>query len=228
MTTFNNDSSPRPSDRHRVRQEIQSLILSGDVKPGSKLLQVELAKRFGVTQNVVREALLELQFSGLVEARDNKGIFVGNLTPHKFLEYLDVRAALEGLVASLCCDHISRAEVRELKDIAAEIKIAARENRVDDDVALDKKFHQTLLKIAQNTVITQIIEAYWPLMKIFSAKIDPNIVFQEHMAILDAMEQGQRSQAESRMREHILNSKRLIEQRIRDNQFEPQWLKEKL
>lgn len=225
MTTTNNFSSPRPSDRHRVRQEIQSLILSGKVKPGSKLLQVELAKRFGVTQNVVREALLELQFTGLVEAHDNKGIFVGNLTPHKFLEYLDVRAVLEGLVASLCCEYISRAEARELRNMVAEIKKAAQENRLDDDAALDKKFHQRLLTISRNTVVAQITEAYWPVMKIFSAQTDPNTVFQEHMGILDAIEQDQRPEAENRMRQHIMNSKRLIEQRIRDNQFEPQWLK---
>ena len=74
------DSAPGATlARHRVRDGIQRLILSGEYQPGQRLVQQELAGRFGVAQSVVRESLLELQFCGLVEAVDNLGMFVSGL-----------------------------------------------------------------------------------------------------------------------------------------------------
>src|SRR3954453_9620210 len=72
--------------RHRVRDSIQQMILSGERHPGSKLRQQELAERFGVAQGVVREALLELQGFGLVETIDNRGIYVSQLDKSRLLE----------------------------------------------------------------------------------------------------------------------------------------------
>ncbi len=221
------EEKTRPSDRHRVRKGIQSLILSGKAASGSKLVQMDLARRYGVTQNVVREALLELQSCGLVEARDNRGVFVGELTPRKFLEYLDVRAALEGLVASLCCEYITRAEIRRLKETAEAIRKAGKENRIEDDIALDKEFHHSLLQVSKNGILAQIIETYWPLARILSAQAEPDTTFREHMAIIHAIEKGSPQDAEQRMRDHIINSKHLIEERIKDGSFEPLWLKPK-
>src|SRR3954462_6861348 len=85
--------------RHRVREDVRRLILSGELSPGMRLTQQQLAKRFGVAQSVVRESLLELQFSGLVEMVDNLGIFVSELDTNTLLQAYQVREMLEGLSA---------------------------------------------------------------------------------------------------------------------------------
>jgi DNA-binding GntR family transcriptional regulator len=172
----------------------------------------------------VREALLELQSCGLVEARDNRGIFVGELTPRKFLEYLDVRAVLEGLAASLCCEHMSRAEIRELKETAEAIRKAGKENRIEDDIALDRVFITACCRFQERYLPKSL--RLWP-GEDTSAQAEPDTTFREHMAIIHAIEKGNPQDAEQRMRDHIVNSKHLIEERIKDGSFEPLWLKPK-
>ena len=107
-----NSVVPRPEPaprvtRHRVRDSIQQMILSGERHPGSKLRQQELAEHFGVAQGVVREALLELQGFGLVETIDNRGIYVSQLDRARLLEAFHVREMHEGLAARLCCERVA-------------------------------------------------------------------------------------------------------------------------
>src|SRR3954451_2960272 len=115
-TTTTNGSS-QTSARGRVREDVRRLILSGELKPGTRLTQQHLAKRFGVAQSVVRESLLELQASGLVRSVDNLGIFVSDLDTHSLIRAYFVREMLEGLAPRLCCELASRADVRALYEM---------------------------------------------------------------------------------------------------------------
>src|SRR3954470_10291747 len=107
--------------RHHVRENLQRMILSGEREPGSKLRQQELAERFQVAQGVVREALLELQASGLVETVDRRGMFVTKLDKSRILEAFEVREVHEALAVRLCCERANRGQLRELMDLAEEI-----------------------------------------------------------------------------------------------------------
>src|SRR3954447_9663692 len=117
MTENGASTATQQTARGRVRDELRKLILIGEFPPGSRLTQQQLAKRFGVAQSVVRESLLELQSTGLVEAVDNLGVFVAGLDNAKLIEAYHVREMLEGLAARLCCEHASRADVRQLYEL---------------------------------------------------------------------------------------------------------------
>src|SRR5206468_11093599 len=106
--TGDESSAVSTTARHRVREEVRRLILGGELKPGERLTQQHLAKRFGVAQSVVRESLLELQFSGLVRSVDNLGIFVSDLDTNTLIQAYHVREVLEGLAARLSCERASR------------------------------------------------------------------------------------------------------------------------
>src|SRR5437016_13257334 len=112
MTIENGAASSTQTARGRVRDELRKLILSGEFGPGTRLTQQQLAKRFGVAQSVIRESLLELQSSGLVESVDNLGVFVAGLDNPKLLQAYQVREMLEGLAARLCCELVSRADLK--------------------------------------------------------------------------------------------------------------------
>src|SRR5918993_1763707 len=114
-------SAQSTTARSRVREDVRRLILSGELRPGTRLTQQQLAKRFGVAQSVIRESLLELQFSGLVRSVDNLGIFVSELDTDRLLQAYEVREMLEGLAARCCCERASRADVRELYEMAQRI-----------------------------------------------------------------------------------------------------------
>src|SRR3954452_25030502 len=91
------NGSTQTTARGRVREDVRKMILSGELKPGTRLTQQHLAKRFGVAQSVVRESLLELQASGLVRSVDNLGIFVSDLDTIALLHAYQVREVIEGL-----------------------------------------------------------------------------------------------------------------------------------
>src|SRR6476646_7598331 len=112
---------PESSARGRVREDVRRLILAGELKRGTRLTQQHLAKKFGVAQSVVRESLLELQASGLVRSVDNLGIFVSDLDTNTLIQAYYVREVLEGLAARLSCERASRADLRDLHEMAERI-----------------------------------------------------------------------------------------------------------
>src|ERR1044071_10384721 len=106
--------------RGRVSQGIRRMILSGELRPGDRLLQQHLARTFGVSQSVMRESLLETQFTGLVESVNGIGASVGPIDLKQLFDAYEVREMLEGLAARVCCAHASPVDVRELTEAAHE------------------------------------------------------------------------------------------------------------
>jgi len=211
--------------RHKVREGIQQMIVRGQCKPGSRLRQQELAKRFGVGQGVVREALLELQVSGLVETFDNRGVFVGELNTNTLLEAYRIREMHEGLAVRLCCEHITRAEVRGMKILAEEIYEAGTSGDMGKMGQLDRQFHNEILEKSDNKLLIRLVDSYSILQKIVHGKRDPAPVKEEHLAILDAIEKGRADEAEHLMREHISTGRKFVEDQIKSGAFIPEWVK---
>ena len=210
--------------RHEIRDTLQQMILSGERQAGSKLVQQQLAKRFGVAQGVVREALLELQAYGLVETIDNRGVFVSELSNQKLLDSFDVREIHEGLAARLCCDRITRIEVRELAEVVQRIHALARQDKAMEAASLDREFHQRLTHISRNSMLIRLAENYRVLGKVIQMSRDPDAVRDEHLAILNAVEEGRPDDAERLMRTHIRIGKQALEEHIAQGKFVPRWL----
>src|SRR5689334_18449813 len=93
---------PHRSLRSRISEDIRRMILSGRLRPGDRLLQQQLAKQFGVSQSVLREALLEIQFTGLVEGSNGVGVSVARIDIKQVFDAYEVREMLEGMAARLC------------------------------------------------------------------------------------------------------------------------------
>ena len=210
--------------RHQVRDSLQRMILAGERPPGTKLVQQQLAKRFGVAQGVVREALLELQAFGLVESIDNRGIFVSELTVKKLLDSFDVREIHDGLAARLCCERMNRLELRELAHVAEEMHALARQDKLMEMANLDREFHRRLILASENSLLIRLADNYRLLGKVIQMSRDPDEVRAEHLAILKAIEEGRADEAESQMRNHIRTAKKGLERQIAEGAFVPHWL----
>lgn len=210
--------------RHHVRDRLQQMILSGQCKPGSKLVQQGLARRFGVSQAVVREALLELQVCGLVEAVDNRGIYVGRLDAQKLIESYEVREVHEGLAARLCVERVTRAEIRALEELAERICRLGNADRVQDMALLDREFHQQLLRLSGNSMLIRLADNYWVFGKVVRLGRSPRAVHKEHMAILRAIAANRASDAERLMRDHIRFGREKLIQQVKSGKFVPVWV----
>ncbi|MBI4579032.1 MAG: GntR family transcriptional regulator [Planctomycetes bacterium] len=204
---------------------MQQMILSGQCRSGSKLVQIQLARQLGVAQCVVREALLELQASGLVETVDNRGAFVGELNAERLLESFDVREAHECLAVRLCCQHATRAQLRELAELADRIwKFAAAGGHDEEMASLDREFHQRLIHLSGNSMLVRLSEHYRALGKVVRAGRDPRMVRDEHLALLKAIEEGREEDAVRLVRDHIRAAKKAVEEQILSRSFVPKWV----
>jgi len=216
-------SGSRPG-RAWVRERIQGLILDGVLRPGARIRQLQLAERFGVSQGVVREALLELQAFGLVETVHNRGAFVSRITAQRLLESLDVRAVLEGLAARLCAEHTTRAQVRELDEIAGQVYALAMEHDPAGMTLLDRRLHDRIIELSGNATIGRLAAEHRVLGLIIRVGRDPQVVLDEHRAVLRAIEEGRGERAERLMRRHICAVKDALRERLARGDFVPEWV----
>src|SRR5215216_2067436 len=191
----NGPASTQTSARGRVREDVRRLILSGELKPGTRLTQQHLAKRFGVAQSVVRESLLELQASGLVRSVDNLGIFVSDLDTHSLIHAYHVREVLEGLAARVCCERASRADIRELYDMAERIDLLGQSGQLVERGSLDRAFHHKTILISGNPILTNLTDSYQMLNMVVQVTRDHEFIRQEHRNIVQAIEHGKPEEA---------------------------------
>jgi DNA-binding GntR family transcriptional regulator len=221
---------PRPAPttrtpaRHRVREAIQRSILSGRRRPGAKLRQQRLATEFGVAPLVVREALLELSSRGLVETVDNRGAFVARLDRETLLASYDVREAIEGMAARLCCRRVTRQDVQALRELADRVCAAAEAGRPQEAGRLDRELHDRLIQLAGNPLITRLVDQYRWMIKSVSAWAEPRKTRREHLEILRAIEDGRADAAEQRMRVHIRLGRSVIERELAKPESTLRWL----
>ncbi len=217
-------NGPSSLARHRVRASIQQLILAGHYRPGQRLVQQELAGRFGVAQSVVRESLLELQFCGLVEAVDNLGMFVGRLDEERILAAFDIREVFEGLAARLCCRRTSRADLAELIELAQQTYRLGQRGQLDAMSATDSLFHFRVVQLSANPLLVKLTEGYRLLGMFVRANRGIAQVRDDHLAIVDAIRANRPAQAERLARRHVHAAREAIRAQFVDRSFVPHWV----
>lgn len=210
--------------RHQVRDALERLILAGTHKPGTRLVQEQLARRLNVARSVVREALLELQASGLVEPVDNRGVYVGRLDTARLIEAFEVREALEALAVRLCCRRTTREELGNLEVMAGRIRALGRARRPAEMASIDRAFHHELLRLSGNRMLVNLSNAWRVFGKVIRVGRDPDEVFREHMGILRAIAANRPAQAERLARAHIRVARELVARRARSGRFVPEWV----
>lgn len=213
-----------PTVRHYVREEIQRRILSGESRPGERVAQQSLAKELGVGQGTVREALVELQWLGLVDSVDRLGVFVGSLDAARLCEAYEVRECLEGLAARRACGHASPTDSAILRNIADHILTLSNENKVEEMGAGDREFHLQIVSLSQNKILVRLAEGYRALGMAVRASRDPKTVHMEHLQIVDAIERNLPEEAERLARKHVEKARRMIEQLAAAKKFVPNWV----
>ena len=207
-----------------VREDVRKMILTGELKPGSRLTQQHLAKKFGVAQSVVRESLLELQASGLVRSVDNLGIFVSDLDEATLIHAYHVREMIEGLAARLCCERANRSDIRALYEIADKMHEDALSQKVHERGVLDREFHHRTIIISANPLLMNLTDSYQMLNMVVQVLRDHELILSQHRGIVEAIERGDCGEAERRALEHDVGSRVLIEEAIANGKFEPRWV----
>lgn len=188
-------------------------ISAGEFEPGQRLSEAELARRFGISRGPLREALQRLE-GRLVTRRARVGVRVIELSDETIRELFTIREALEGMAARLAAANARKADVKSLRmllsrhanDPTLKSGAAYRQGTFDSD------FHGTILKLSGSAKLEGLLldHLYYQL-RLYryrsSAKSGRALVaFDEHMAIVDAIERRDPDAAEHAMRAHIRNA----------------------
>lgn len=184
---------------------ILSAIEAGDYPPGSRLVESELAERFGVSRTPVREALQRLETQAMVN-RDGRSLIVASLDHDQLAELYTVRAELEALAARLAARHATREEVRVLA------QMVEADRRILDDPQLlaraNRRFHHHIHLASHNRYLIKQLEIVHKSMALmarttFAAEGRAPRALDEHQAVVDAIGAGQGEAAAEALRAHI-------------------------
>lgn len=186
-----------------------SLILEaidvGIYKPGDRLVESDLADRFGVSRTPIREALQRLETQSLLE-RDGRSLIVASLDHNQMAELYVVRRELEGLAAGLAARHATDEEVRVLRDM-----VTADDALVGDPSALaraNRRFHKQIHLASHNRYLVQQLDLVHRTMALMAttslaAQGRGEIAQDEHSGIVKAIENRDVPAAEQALRDHI-------------------------
>jgi DNA-binding GntR family transcriptional regulator len=208
-------SVPPPRNANRaaaawrvVYQAVRADIVAMTMRPGDKISENELARRFGVSRTPVREAIQRLADEGLVEIFPQSGTFVARIPYDELPEAIVIRKALEGTTASLAATAASRSQVLTLASVIEQQREAAEADDPDAFHRADELFHAKLADISGHPAI-------WKLVLQVKTQVDrfrrltlilPHrmyAVIAEHEQILAAIERGDGGAAAAAMTRHL-------------------------
>ncbi|MER6510812.1 FadR/GntR family transcriptional regulator [Nonomuraea sp. NPDC001636] len=223
----------RPTLSDALTERMLELIRSGGHRPGDRLPSTrELSQRFAVTTPTLREALRRLEATGAIELRHGSGIYVGadierlvlpnpnmrEMHAAQLLELLGARIVIEPPLAAMAAEHAEGAALAALKRVLDQ---AGRHLRGEDAELheANMSFHRATARMAGNSVLHEVVDSlltvHGPeqreILQIFD---DRRRDYEEHLAILEAIEARDAAEAQARMRAHLVDVRTVVEQRL--------------
>ena len=209
--------------RDVVFENLREAIVEGKLKPGQRLMEVQLAEQLGVSRTPVREAIRKLELEGLVVMLPRKGAYVANVSLKDVIDVLEIRASLEGLAASLAAERISDEDIKKLEAIVDEFKEGVSESDVESLLKKDVEFHECIFKATNNKKLHQFINSLWEQVYRFRvtyiSDYDSTVnIIEEHKMILDAIKRGDSEVAKKHAMEHIQKAENFIIETTANNE----------
>lgn len=212
---FNVDMNEYLPLRDVVFNTLRQAILKGELKPGERLMEIQLANRLGVSRTPVREAIRKLELEGLVLMIPRKGAIVAEITIKDLEDVLEVRGVLEILAVQNACQNITEIQLQELKNAGNEFKRALMEEDLVESVQADIKFHEIIYGATNNHRLLQLLnnlreQMYRYRMEYLKDKRMHKTLVDEHEAIRKALKKHDPVKAGNAVKVHIENQRKCI------------------
>ncbi len=195
-----------------AQQEIERMILAGEIAPGAKLTEAWLSQRLGISRGPIREAFRMLEEAGLVRQEKNRGVFVRDIPLDEAVEIFDLRAAMDELIGRRLAASITPEQLKSARTIVDGMEAAARRGDADAYHRLNLQFHDALVEFAGNRKLAAIYRKLVKELALFRRRnlndraVLPQSVA-EHRQILKAIASGDAEAAGRAMYEHVIESK---------------------
>ena len=201
--------------RHVVFNTLRQAILKGELEPGERLMEIQLAERLGVSRTPIREAIRKLELEGLVLMIPRKGAEVAEISEKSLREVLEVRRSLEELAIELACQRITPEELTALEEAENRFARAVEDGEVMAIAESDENYHELIYQATANDRLVQILnnlreQMYRYRLEYIKDEDRRQILVVEHEHILRAVRRRDIADAKSAVREHIDNQQLTI------------------
>ena len=211
--------------RDVVFNTLRKAILRGELKPGERLMEIQLANKLGVSRTPIREAIRKLELEGLVLMIPRKGAEVAQITEKNMQDVLEVRKALEELSVQLACERITPEQVEEMKMAAEDFRKDLKSGDVTKIAEADVKFHDIIFAATNNqrliTLLNNLREQMYRFrVEYLKQKECYPQLLEEHDKLIALISGGEVEEACELMGCHIDNQASTVSDVIRRDQVE--------
>ena len=209
--------------RDVVFNTLRQAILKGELEPGERLMEIQLAERLGVSRTPIREAIRKLEMEGLVLMIPRKGAEVAKISARSLRDVLEVRRALEELAIELACQRMSEDDVEALKKAQEDFKSAIVDGDAMRIAETDEHYHDVIYAGTGNVKLVQMLnnlreQMYRYRLEYIKDEDKRKILILEHERILKAVRDRKVTDAKEAMREHIDNQEITVTKNIAEKE----------
>jgi len=200
------------SFKQKAYTALKNAIVSMDIyrnRDEIRLDERKLAQDFGISRTPVREAMAQLESEGFVRSVPRRGIYVVRKTKREVIELITAWAALEGMAARLITQNARTEEIAALRKMFATFEDGEARAHLDEYSEANIEFHQTIIRMSKNSVLTHLAENLFTHMRMIRRKtigeqdrVERSI--RDHINIIEALEARDTDRAEDLVRNHAL------------------------
>ncbi|MDF2523239.1 MAG: transcriptional regulator, GntR family [Clostridiales bacterium] len=201
---------------------LREAIISGELRPGERLMEVQLSEKMGVSRTPVREAIRKLELEGLVDMIPRKGAHVAELSVKDIMDVLEVRASLDGLATSLSAQRITDEEINELKHVYSQFVNYVEKENLQGSIKKDVEFHDIIYHSSRNDKLIQISNNLREQIHRFrviylKGSGSSRELIKEHWEIIEAITSRDVEAAQRVAQKHIRNQEATIIKSLKKN-----------
>jgi DNA-binding GntR family transcriptional regulator len=205
--------------RDVVFQTLRQAILTGEFRPGERLMEIHLAKRLGVSRTPIREAIKKLELEGLVTMIPRRGAEVAQITEKSLKDVMEVRRALDALSVELACDRIGKEELDHLLKACLRFEQVVETGDIVQIAQADVAFHDTIVLAAGNKRLLGLVhnlseQVYRYRFEYIKDTSQHRRLMEEHRIIYDSIVRKDKVTAAKAVKDHINNQENAIMQQI--------------
>lgn len=207
--------------RDVVFNTLREAILKGELKPGERLMELQLASKLGVSRTPIREAIRMLEQEGLAVTIPRKGAQVAKMTEKDMEDVLQIREVLDELAVSLACDNMSNIEIRDLEEQMYQFENSIKLGDIKSLAQSDVNFHDVIYRATGNTKLITLLnnireQIYrYRVEYLKDEKAYPTLT-KEHRAIVEALKKNNKLKATEAMKIHVENQAEVVKKMIRE------------
>lgn len=201
--------------RDVVFNTLRRSILTGELKPGERLMEIHLADKLGVSRTPIREAIRKLELEGLVTMIPRRGAEVAQITEKSLRDVLEVRRALDALAVELACERITAEELERLKEACEAFEAETKKGNANQVAKADVRLHDIILMASGNERLMQMIsnlsqQMYRYRLEYVKDESNYEQLIMEHRMIYEAVRDKDKHTGAKMMKLHIDNQEKAV------------------